>query len=133
MGTTETFKIHKIGTDDMSSNLRKYPVIVIKKRISKNELNSLIDYLRENEHALIDATKHLPAEPVKRVDIDITKLAIGLWIYRNESMGNNKMENWIQEKYKKNENYFGVHVGFGKDSFPSYKSDAIKYLKVLYP
>ena len=112
---------------------KRYPAIIIKKRIKKQELDQLIEFIRENERRIIKATQNLPSEPVKRLDVDLTKLAIGLWIYKNEAIGNKDMEDWIQKKEKDDGNYFGKYKDLGKEEFPNFKSDAITYLNQLYP
>ncbi len=111
----------------------QYPTIVIKKRIKRRELNQLIEFIRENDRELEKATSHLPYEPVKRFDVDVTRLAIGLWVYKNEKLGIEKMENWIQENYDKDENYFGKYKGLGREEFPNFKSDALGYLNQFHP
>lgn len=129
----DTFEIGRTQNKTEQEESAEYPIIIIKKRIKKGELNPLIEFIKENSSELVKATKHLPSEPVKRFDVDVTKLAIGLWVYRNESLGIEEMEKWIKDNYAKNASYFGKHEGIGKESFPGYKSGALGYLNQLYP
>ena len=130
----ESFQIYSSQNKAVLNERDQYPVIVIKKRIKEQELNQLVEFIRDSEGDLIKATHHLPSEPVKRVDVYLTKLAIGLWIYKNESLGNKWMEDYKDKKNKENAKYFGDYSEkLGKEDFPNFKSDALGYLKQLYP
>jgi hypothetical protein len=129
-----TFQISRNQNKLEINESTKYPVIVIKKRIKKRELNQLVEFIEEHERELIKATSNLPFEPVKRSDVDLTKLAIGLWVYKNDNLGNAWMEGFINDKNDENEKYFGAYSdGLGKADFPNLKSDALGYLNQFYP
>lgn len=109
------------------------PIIIIKKRIEKHELNQLIEFIRDNERELIQTTQHLPSEPVKRIDADLTKLAIGLWVYKNDSMKSDEIMKQFLQKEEVEENYLGKYFELTKNELPNFKSDALVYLNQLYP
>lgn len=128
----DSFKINSNQNVSELKESARYPVIIIKKRIKRHEFNQLIEFIKESGYRLEKATRHLQSEVVKRFDVDLTKLAIGLWIYNNDKLGNEKMEEWIEERWKKDENYFGEYI-LGRSDFPNFKSDAVAYLNQFYP
>lgn len=133
LNTSNNFKIYSGLVDSLPKKIQGYVAIVIKKRIRERELNQLIKFIRENKYQIVNATKDLPRETIKRFDVEITKLSIGLWIYKNAELSNEDMERLIDEKNMIDENYFGKYKGLGRVDFPNYKSDALGYLSQLYP
>lgn len=122
-----------------SSDLEKiqgYTVIVIKRRIRQRELNPLIQFIQDSESQLVTLTKNLPRELIKRSDINITRLAIGLWLNKHTSFSNDEVEKLVKEKYKENGQFFGEfddeNNPLEKTEFPGLKSEALGYLKRLH-
>ncbi|MCL4390397.1 MAG: hypothetical protein M1484_03035 [Patescibacteria group bacterium] len=113
--------------------LNSCPAIVIKRRLRERELDPLLEFIRSSELELVKLTANLPDEPIKRKDIDITKLAIGLWIIRLNLQTNADVDKWVTLQEKKDENYFGKRGAPSFPEFPRIKKDAMFYLDKLYP
>lgn len=112
--------------------IENYPAVIIKRRINGHNLNQLIQYIRDSEPELIRITKDLPNPPVKRKDVDITKLAIGLWVYRNEKRGLKWVLDWVDKKYEHDEKFFGKYDSVTYTELSNDKSDALIYLDHLF-
>lgn len=111
--------------------LQNYPVIVIREKV--DSVKPLAQFIIDELDKIKDTTKDLPIPPAKRVDVDITKLAIGLWSFYHRNKGNSWLANWANQKYEENEKYFGKYSPIGKDELSNFKSDAIGHLKRLSP
>ena len=107
------------------------PVIAIRQRV--DSIDELVRFIKIASEEIKDATKNLPKPPIKRIDINITKLAIGLWIIKNESEGSKWITDQIDEMYEQNEKYFGKYDSITKNDLSSFRSDALVYLNQLYP
>lgn len=108
-----------------------FPAILITQKVTS--VRELSQYVKDNIKEIKNATKNLPKPPVKRTDVDITKLAIGLWIVNNEKKGTQSLEDKINEKYAESEKYFGEYDGLTKTDLPNFKSDALANLNRLFP
>jgi hypothetical protein len=127
----EVVNLSKIGRQ-AKNLIVGYPAIVIRTKISS--LNDLTDFIRSRFEEIRAATKNLPKPVIKRVDINITKLAIGLWIYKNDHKKAEEIEKLINERNEQDENYFGIYSdSLSSVDFPNFKSDALVLLDKLYP
>lgn len=114
----------------ISKTAFEYPTIVFMHRVER--VDSLISFIKEHKAEIIDAAKDLPSDIVIREDVNLTRLALGLWLYRHQDKSTEKLLNELDRKYDNDEDYFGKDFVPSKDSFPSIKADAKNYLLKLY-
>lgn len=116
-----------VGTP--SENILNKPFILLKERITSK--NQLIQFIEDNSKQLIHITRNLPHLFVKRTDIDVTKLAIGLWIFNRQELGHDEILREIEKRLENDIHYFQIYSSLTKTDLAKLKSESINYLKKL--
>lgn len=125
------FELHPKIDEQLLTRIKNFPILVFKKRVREKELNQIINYLKDTEYGLTCLTAHLPVPPVKRRDVDLKRLAAGLWSIKTNSSTFTETEKRLSneyDKYLREKNIFYNTEGLIKLS-----ADAKNYLAKLCP
>lgn len=129
--TSCPFELHQKIDEQLFPKIKNFPVLVFKKRVREQELDQVINYLKDMEYGLVRLTAHLPSPPVKRRDINLTKLVAGLWVIKRDLFTDKEFKKRINQKYRQYLKKNGFE--YDTENQKKLKADAIMYLRKLYP